>query len=188
MELQEFKKVDPKNYDYYKLCYQVYKFLKRPELYQVIEKFDGKAYSRRFETALKNCTKDLAEKGYINALSLEITPDYYSGSCWLVTFQAEIHIWLTAHYSEKIYFKLLRNEKKIDAGNAILSENAILNINDYKKTLRRNLLKFIKTVKNYEEIKKEIDQKQNEFINWNSLIRNQYSYYVLNKMGLRELR
>lgn len=188
MKLQEFKRVDPKNYDYFVLCYQVYRFLKSPELYQVIEKFDGKEYTKRFETALKNCAKSLTEKGYIDALNLEVTPDYYSGSCWLVTFTAEIHIWLKKHYSERIYFNLLRNETKLNAGNTILKENALKNINDYKKALRKNILSFIKTVKNYEEIKKEIEQKQKEFESWRDLIKDQYSYYILDQIGLKYLR
>lgn len=188
MKLQEYKKIDPKNYDYFDLCYQVYRFLKSPEFYQVIEKFDGKDYSKRLETALKNCAKSLAEKGYIDALNLEVTPDHYNGSCWLVTFTAEIHIWLKKHYSERIYFDLLRNETKLNAGNAILSENAFININTYKKALRKKLLKFIKTVKNYDEIKKEIEQKQKEFESWRNLINDQYSCYILEQIGLKYLR
>ena len=188
MKLQEFKKVDPKNYDYFDLCYQVYRFLKSPELYQVIEKFDGKAYTKRFETALKNCAKSLAEKGYIDALNLTVTPESFCGSCWLLTFKAEIHIWLRDHYSEKIYFNLLRNDKKLNAGKAILKGNALTNINDYKKALRKNILSFIKTIKNYEEIKKEIDQNQKEFKAWQNLILEQYSLCILDKMGLKNLR
>lgn len=188
MKLQEFKKVDPKNYDYFDLCYQVYRFLKSPELYQVIEKFDGKAYTKRFETALKNCAKSLAEKGYINALNLTVTSDSFSGPCWLATFKAEVHIWLRDHYSEKIYFNLLWNDRKLNAGNTILKDNALKNINDYKKALRKNILSFLKTVKNYEEIKKEIDQKQKEFKTWFDLITDQYHCYVLEKMGLKALR
>lgn len=185
MKLQEFKKVDSKNYDYFVLCYQVYKFLKSPELYQVIEKFDGKAYTKRFETALKNCAKDLAEKSCIDALNLTVTPDYYTGSCWRLTFKAEVHIWLHNNYSDKIYFTLLWNDKKLEAGNTILKENAISKINDYKNALRKNILSFLKTVKNYEEIKKEIDQKQKEFKAWQDLIMKQYSWCVLDKMGLK---
>ena len=188
MKLQEFKKVDPKNYDYFDLCYQVYRFLKSPELYQVIEKFDGKAYTKRFETALKNCAKSLAEKGYIDALNLTVTPESFCGSCWLLTFKAEIHIWLRDRYSEKIYFNLLWNDKKLNAENTILKDNVFTNINDYKKALRRNLLKFIKTVKNYEKIKKEIEQKQSEFKSWFKFISDQYHCYVLEKMGLKDLR
>ena len=188
MKLQEFKKVDPKNYDYFDLCYQVYKFLKSPELYQVVEKFDGKAYTKRFETALKNCAKDLAEKGYINVLILTVTPESFSSPCWLATFKAVVHIWLRDHYSEKIYFTLLWNDRKLGAGKAILKENALTNINDYKKALRKNILSFIKTFKNYEEIKKEIDQKQKEFKAWQNLILEQYSLCVLDKMGLKNLR
>ena len=62
MKLQEFKKVDPKNYDYFDLCYQVYRFLKSPELYQVIEKFDGKyVYVTKTESSYttKQYFKDL---------------------------------------------------------------------------------------------------------------------------------
>lgn len=185
MKLQEFKKVDSKNYDYFDLCYQVYRFLKSPELCQVIKKFDGKDYSKRLETALKNCAKSLAEKGYIDALNLEVTPDYYSGSCWLVTFMAHVYFWIPGHYSERISFNLLRNETKLSVGNTILKDNAFTNINDLKKALRKNILSFLKTVKNYEEIKKEIDQKQKEFKTWHDLIMKRYSWFVLEKMGLK---
>lgn len=187
MDLQELKKVDPKNYAYYGLCYQVYRFLKRPEFYQVINKFNGKAYSKRFETALKNCIEVLTQKGYINALDLAIIPDNFNGECWLVTFKAEIFLWIPGHYSQKIRFTILSNDKKLNAGNSILSENAITNINDYKKSLRKQLLRFIKTVRNYEKIKNEIEQKQSEFNTWNAHIRDQYAYYVLYEIGLKSL-
>lgn len=185
MKLQEFKKIDPKNYDYFDLCYQVYRFLKSPELYQVIKKFDGKAYSKRFDTALQNCANSLTEKGCINALNLIVTPESFSSPCWLATFKAVVHIWLRDHYSEKIDFTLLWNDRKLDAGKAILKENAFININTYKKALRKNILSFIKTIKNYEEIKKEIEQKQKEFKAWQNLIIKQYSGCVLDKMGLK---
>lgn len=188
MKLQEYKKIDLKNYEYFHLCYQVYRFLKSPELYQVIEKFDGKAYTKRFETALQKCANDLSEKGYINALNLTITPESFNGSGWVLTFKATVHIWLRANYSDKIYFNLLWNDKKLEVENTILKDNAILNINNYKKALRKNLLSFLKTVKKYDEIKKEIEQKQKDFLNWHNLISDQYHCYVLEKMGLRELR
>lgn len=185
MKLQEYKKIDPKNYEYFDLCYQVYRFLKSSELYQVIKKFDGKAYTKRLETALQKCANVLSEKGYINALNLTVTPDYYSGSCWLVTFIAHVYFWIPGHYSERISFNLLRNDKKLDAENTILKDNAFANINDLKKALRKNVLSFLKTVKNYEEIKKEIEQKQKEFKTWHDLIMKQYSWFVLEKMGLK---
>lgn len=185
MKLQEFKKVDPKNYDYFDLCYQVYKFLKSPELYQVIEKFDGKAYTKRLETALKNCAKSLSEKGYINVLNLTVTSDSFSGHCWLASFIAHVYFWIPGHYSERISFNLLWNDRKLNVENTILKDNAFTNINDLKKALRKNVLSFLKTVKNYEEIKKEIDQKQKEFKTWHDLIMKQYSWFVLEKMGLK---
>jgi hypothetical protein len=185
MKLQEFKKVDSKNYEYFDLCYQVYRFLKSPELYQVIEKFDGKEYTKRFETALKNCAKSLTEKGYIDALNLTVTPESFSSPCWLATFIAHVYFWIHGHYSERISFNLLRNETKLNVGNTILKDNAFTNINDLKKALRKNVLSFLKTVKNYEEIKKEIDQKQKEFKTWHDLIMKQYSWFVLEKMGLK---
>lgn len=187
MKLQEFKKVDPKNYDYYDLCYRVYRFLKRPELYQVIKKFDGKAYTKRFETALQKCANDLSEKGCINALDLAIISDNFNNECWLVTFKAEIFLWVPGHYSQKIRFSMLSNDKKLNAENTILKDNAILNINNYKKSLRKQLLRFIKTVRHYEKIKMEIEQKQKEFESWRAHINDQYSYYVLYEMGLKSL-